>query len=235
MSFPRLARPVLTSQRLCSSFFSSKPGGGRYLNAAKAPKSVVISNKADKATPTTAPSQPEEASSIAKGKSSSTSENQTASDSPAPSPIRTSSFARSKPRVVSHPVINEKECRLHQFFALHRPMVLMTSRQALQQPPPGSLHDHVNPQQTFVVPPQIAETESSAEADADTARQIMRALTMSIVGSVKDWENTLRRLGLDMNMEPERISSRMQMSKEWREVVMDSTKRKRRRKMKKHK
>jgi len=41
-------------------------------------------------------------------------------------------------------------------------------------------------------------------------------------------------LGLDPEMEPERVVMREQMEKDW-EVMMDSTKRKRRKKMKKHK
>lgn len=78
---------------------------------------------------------------------------------------------------------------------------------------------------------------SQADADADTARQLTRALTMNIAGGVYDWENTLRELGLDLSLEPTRISTQEQMDRDWHEheALMDSTKRKRRKKMKKHK
>lgn len=58
---------------------------------------------------------------------------------------------------------------------------------------------------------------------------------MNRAGGVVDWENTLRRLGLDVEEEAERVGSKVQMEKEWQDVLMDSTKRKRRKKMKKHK
>jgi len=76
--------------------------------------------------------------------------------------------------------------------------------------------------------------ETSPEGDVETARQLTRALAMSKAGSMVEWEKTLRMLGLDPEMEPERVVMREQMEKDW-EVVMDSTKRKRRKKMKKHK
>jgi hypothetical protein len=57
---------------------------------------------------------------------------------------------------------------------------------------------------------------------------------MNRARSVIEWEDTLRRLGLDVDNEPERKQTKELMAAEWR-IEMDSTKRKRRKKMKKHK
>ena len=76
--------------------------------------------------------------------------------------------------------------------------------------------------------------ETSPEGDAETARQLSRALAVNKAGSTVAWEKALRMLGLDVEMELERVVMREQMEKDW-EVMMDSTKRKRRKKMKKHK
>jgi hypothetical protein len=62
--------------------------------------------------------------------------------------------------------------------------------------------------------------EPSAEADAHTARQLSHALVMNRVGSAIAFDAALARLGLE--------TSNLA-------VQMDSTKRKRRSKMKKHK
>lgn len=76
--------------------------------------------------------------------------------------------------------------------------------------------------------------ETSPEGDAETARQLSRALAVNKAAPTVAWEKALRMLGLDVEMEPERVVMREQMEKDW-EVMMDSTKRKRRKKMKKHK
>ena len=73
------------------------------------------------------------------------------------------------------------------------------------------------------------------DADAEAARQLTRALTMSQAGATIAWENTLRHLGLDPAKDEERVGLQERFEKEWSEVLMDSTKRKRRKKMKKHK
>jgi hypothetical protein len=44
-AFTRIIRPTSTARRAYSSFFSSKPGGGRYFNSAKPPKTVVNTGK----------------------------------------------------------------------------------------------------------------------------------------------------------------------------------------------
>jgi hypothetical protein len=73
------------------------------------------------------------------------------------------------------------------------------------------------------------------DADAEAARQLTRAVTMNTAGAAMAWESTLRRLGLDPDKEPERVGLQEQWDKEWNDVLMDSTKRKKRRKMRKHK
>lgn len=67
------------------------------------------------------------------------------------------------------------------------------------------------------------------DADADAARQLARALAMNHVGAWIDWEETLAHLG-----DVESIRT-LQSATHAREVDMDSTKRKRRKKMSKHK
>lgn len=73
------------------------------------------------------------------------------------------------------------------------------------------------------------------DADAEAARQLTRALTMSKAGATVSWEDTLKKLGLDVSKDADRVNLREQFEREWEDVMMDSTKRKRRKKMKKHK
>jgi hypothetical protein len=76
---------------------------------------------------------------------------------------------------------------------------------------------------------------AAIDADAEAARQLTRALTMNSAGAAMAWENTLRRLGLDPDKDPERVGLQEQMDKEWNDVLMESTKKRRRKKMNKHK
>jgi len=68
--------------------------------------------------------------------------------------------------------------------------------------------------------------ETTPEADADTARLLARTLAMNAVNSAVSWDATLRRLGLN---------PAENTTLEGDVIDLDSTKRKRRRKMKKHK
>ena len=68
--------------------------------------------------------------------------------------------------------------------------------------------------------------ETTPEADADTARLLARTLAMNAVSSAVSWEATLRRLGLNRVEDP---------SLGGPSIELDSTQRKRRKKMKKHK
>ncbi|KDQ33411.1 hypothetical protein PLEOSDRAFT_1091478 [Pleurotus ostreatus PC15] len=60
----------------------------------------------------------------------------------------------------------------------------------------------------------------------------MRALTINRAGSTAAWEQTMKGLGLTVEMDSQTLE---QMERDWNDVMMDSTKRKRRKKMKKHK
>jgi len=68
--------------------------------------------------------------------------------------------------------------------------------------------------------------ETTPEADADTARLLARTLAMNAVSSAVSWEATLRRLGLNLSEDATLGGP---------SIELDSTKRKRRTKMKKHK
>jgi hypothetical protein len=76
-------------------------------------------------------------------------------------------------------------------------------------------------------------TEATPEADAEAARQLARALVINRVGAAITWEETLRKLGMDVD--GDLTGPRDSISKELEEVLLDSTRRKRRKKMKKHK
>ncbi len=73
------------------------------------------------------------------------------------------------------------------------------------------------------------------DGDAEAARQLHHAMTMHRLGAVVSWEQTLKTLGLDVSQDTERIQLREQWEREWEDVMMDSVKRKRKKKMKKHK
>lgn len=137
-------------------------------------------------------------------------------------------------------MIDAKNFKLHQFFSVHRPLLLLSDPTAILQsaPPDAPLvpapHGEKNSQPQW--PRTVASDSMEAfDADIDTARQLNRALTMTHAGNVAAWEDTLRRLGLDVDQQPDRVGLQEQMDKEWQDVMMDSVKRKRRKKMKKHK
>lgn len=75
----------------------------------------------------------------------------------------------------------------------------------------------------------------NVDEDVETARQLHYVITKNRVGAVAEWETVLKKMGLDMSQDAERVQLREQMDKEWEEVLMDSVKRKRKKKMKKHK
>ncbi|KAF8211935.1 hypothetical protein K438DRAFT_1219724 [Mycena galopus ATCC 62051] len=71
------------------------------------------------------------------------------------------------------------------------------------------------------------------DPDAEAARQLTRALTMTRAGATVSWENTLRRLGLDVDSAAQDLRAE-EWNQEWEDILADSVKRKRRKKMKKH-
>lgn len=234
------------SRRSFSSYFSSKAGGGRYFNSAKPGKpGVVAANGAPKPdTAAAAEAQPD--GSVQSIPSSPLAEPQAAPSTPAtattaavesPSPLTTSSHM--PPLAVS-----AKDFKMHQFFALHRPLLLIGQPAALFR---GVAHGQ--PLLTRGAPaPQPglgsglglglgldAPLDPLVDADAEAARQLTRALTVARAEAALSWERTLKHLGLDVAQDADRVGLPAQFAREWAEVLLDSTKRKRRKKMKKHK
>ncbi|KAJ8473574.1 hypothetical protein ONZ45_g16249 [Pleurotus djamor] len=133
--------------------------------------------------------------------------------------------------------------KLHQFFSLHRPLLLLSEPSTLLQTAPtkGPLYaSKAAPEDSLPPPPPIGKYGTvfddapvfSTEADSETARQLMRSLTLNRAGGAVAWDETLQRLGLVTEVDPHTME---QMKQDWNDVMMDSTKRKRRKKMKKHK
>jgi hypothetical protein len=138
-----------------------------------------------------------------------------------------------------HPVVNAKDFKIHQFFSLHRPLLLLSAPSSILTPAPENV-DLSDPNGTADVTSLHSWLlnefpEASMDADAAAARQLTRAFTINHAGATVAWEDTLRRLGLDVDQDAERINLQQQLNREWQEVMADSTKRKRRKKMKKHK
>jgi len=280
--FPRLLHPIPATRRAYSSFFSSKPGGGRYFNSAKPPKSVVASHGVKKGnSDASAAPHPGDATDGVQGNNGAQGnsghlkykmKDESSLSSPhsqTPSPPATNSLATSinaessptssptsstsapsptvtqRPTQPPHPTLSPQDYKLHQFFSLHRPLLLLSQPSSVifEPPPPphNSLFSQEAPSTEHAPPPPLHlgtlddPPEASPESDADAARQLGRALVMTRVGSTVSWENTLRRLGLDVELESGRAELKQEMEREWVEVMLDSTKRKRRKKMKKHK
>ena len=219
-------RPLPVSRRAYSIF--SKPGGGRYFNSAK-PSKVVAPTAAVKGKDAPSPTEVS-ASPCAK-------DDVSASPSPVVpegQPLASLSLPLANVPLPTHPPVNPQELKLHQFFSLHRPLLTVSQPiSSFFEPtslttrwPPVANAEPAN-FSTIDDPP-----EPSPEADADAARQLARAFVVSRVGASLAWEDTLKRLGLDLTAgRAEEVS---QAQAEY-EILMDSTKRKRRKKMKKHK
>ncbi|KIY43547.1 hypothetical protein FISHEDRAFT_62615 [Fistulina hepatica ATCC 64428] len=264
MSFARFLHHIPAGRRPYSSFFSSKPGGGRYFNSAKSSgsKSHVVTRTS---TPTKATVKPDAADSSSPSASTSAAEvtgkavgkpaDGTVSSKPAePAPQQrraapSSAIQLQRPtHIPPHPTLKPEDFILHQFFSLHRPLLLLADPAAILRPAastgplfdlPASSVDPVDSTQVkhgTLGPDGVRlSPEEYQAADLDTARQLTRALTMSRLGAVADWERTLAKLGHDVSLQPERIETQMQIDQEWEDIMMDSTKRKRRKKMRKHK
>ncbi|KAF8586533.1 hypothetical protein K439DRAFT_943756 [Ramaria rubella] len=225
--------PLGTSRR-AYSFFSSKPGGGRYFNSAKphkvAPVAATANAKArpDDPTSPTSSSSPEESSSKALD------QDDTSLASPLPVfPPETSPAPA--PRLPPHATFSGNTYPLHQFLSLHRPLLLVPLPTSTLFETPVATFDEA----TALAPPENAlpssvlpfgeAAETPVDADADAARQLARALAMNHVGGWIDWKETLARLGDTGALEA------LQTSVPFGGVNMDSVKRKRRKKMSKHK
>ncbi|KAG6868699.1 hypothetical protein C0993_011929 [Termitomyces sp. T159_Od127] len=253
----RFLRPVPASTRRYYSFFSSR-GGGRYFTSAKVPKVVVASKgAAPKAEPAPESAQDAAQTSATNGNANTvieTADNPSTVSSQTPASATAASQATGKSPEVPytstpasdsvlvqqppHPVLNAKDFKLHQFFSLHRPLLLLSRPQSILDSAKASsfLPAEADEAETYMTNPQwlVDEfPELTADADAATAQQLARAITMSRAGAAVSWEQTLRRLGL---VEEDRVAPQQEKSERtFQDVMMDSTKRKRRKKMKKHK
>ncbi|KAH7908308.1 hypothetical protein BJ138DRAFT_1128568 [Hygrophoropsis aurantiaca] len=268
---PRILRPAQTQSRTYSSFFSSKPGGGRYFNSSKPPKPVVNTGrgKVDNAPHGVAVNDGANGSGSSgsgnangKLKVGGAEENSSAQTSvPVAKAGDTSSQstrigtnnASSKPfsqlpqalssSLPNHPAVSSQDYKLHQFFSLHRPLLLLSH-------PPSIIFETPERSPLFSSTPEIDEKtplfsselkmfddppESSIESDADAARQLAHTMVMNRVGSVISWQDTLSKLGLDIEGREQRELSAKEMAEDWATINADSTRRKRRKKMKKHK
>ncbi|KAJ7510091.1 hypothetical protein B0H11DRAFT_1175735 [Mycena galericulata] len=254
-AFTRFLHPIPAARRTYSSFFS-KPGGGRYFNSHKPTKAVVAVNST-KETPVPAPetSDSPPTSAAPGGSSPSPAEKLLQpEDSPSSpsvaSPPRSStlvplaaSAVRHPEGLPSHPVIAPKDFQLHQFFSIHRPLLLLPNPPSIFHSPPPSVPLFHSPQQNYewhsLLPDDsVGHPDDSAnlpaDADAEAARQLTRALTMARAGASVSWESTLRRLGVDVDSDANNLRA-TEWNQEWEDILADSVKRKRKKKMKKHK
>lgn len=277
----RLFHHLPATRRSYSSF-----GGGRYFNSSKPTKSPVVtaksksdtsdstpkdsSTKASSATKTAKSSNTTQATSNAKPTSDTVSSEPgheaATRDTGATSPSSSAYLGGYPPNpyhnyLSPHPIVNPKDFKIHQFFSLHRPLLLISNPPSILTSAPtdapllrSSLLDSItqksdnNAADADKLPPSpftslnldgtygnSTTLGASVDEDAEAARQLHHAMTMNRVGSVASWEETLRVLGLDVSKDAERVQLREQWDKEWEEVMMDSVKRKRKKKMKKHK
>ncbi|KAI0086189.1 hypothetical protein BDY19DRAFT_961793 [Irpex rosettiformis] len=226
-SFSSILRPLPAVRRAYSVY--TKPGGGRFFNAAKSLTQSSSTNKTEvDATGTTSSTEPTTPGGIVE------------ESKPSPPNVESKSTFASSPVGVNfapfpvHPLVNPQDLKLHQFFSLHRPLL------TLSQPVSSVFEPSTMP---FTYPPALgAEAaghgvideppETSPESDADAARQLARALVSSRVGAALSWQETLKKLGLD---ESKVHAQEVSQAEAEFNVYLDSTKRKRRRKMKKHK
>ncbi|KAJ7940408.1 hypothetical protein B0H13DRAFT_2175068, partial [Mycena leptocephala] len=251
--FPRFLHRIPTARRSYSSFFS-KPGGGRYFNSHKPTKPVVTVNNSTKepaASPPDAADSPPASSAASGNLPNSGSPLLKPDDAPlAPSvapPPRSATLVPLAASAVhhpeglpSHPIIEPEELQLHQFFSTHRPLLLLSDPPSiLNSPPPAvPLFPRQHYKWTSSLPDEVIgsqhEIKYPVDPDAEAARQLTRALAMTRAGATISWENTLRRLGMDVELAAEDLRV-TEWDQEWEDILADSVKRKRRKKMKKHK
>lgn len=240
----RLLQPLpLATSRRTYSFFSSKPGGGRYFNSAKphkvtpatatanaSAKSKARTDEPSTSSSPTSPTAPDDPSPRVLGHEEAPSVSPSSSQS---SVFSSESSAAPTPRLPLHPNFSGHTYPLHQFFASHRPLLLLPlPTSTIFDTPATSMDEAISPpplESVMQTLPFGEHAETPADADADAARQLARALAINHVGGWIDWEETLARLG-----DTESIHT-LQSSIPVCDVDLDSTKRKRRKKMSKHK
>ncbi|KAJ7063458.1 hypothetical protein C8F01DRAFT_78325 [Mycena amicta] len=198
----------LPARRPYSSFFSKAGGGGRYFNAHKSAKPGKD-----------ATSETTEASSAASSKPVSNGTTQLLTPNPA------------------HPIVELNDLHLHRFFSLHRPLLLLHDPASILNSPHPSIPLLAHEQYTsdsLAAEQSLVDQLRLPDPDAEAARQLTRALTITRAGAAVSWESALQRLGLDVGSEALGVQA-AEWNDEWEDILADSTKRKRRKKMKKHK
>ncbi|KAI0807722.1 hypothetical protein C8Q74DRAFT_83606 [Fomes fomentarius] len=223
-----LLRPAAGARRAYSAF--SKPGGGGYFNSSKSPKVAppATKGKVDSSSSTNADAATKDDT------ASMSSAAPTNVDATTPHTPSSPTYTFSSQYTPIHPRISGQDLKLHQFFSLHRPLL------TLSQPASSVFESHAS---LFPAAPPPApqstnysnleeNVEASPEADADAARQLARAMVVNRVGASLAWEETLQHLGLDVTSGR---AAEVSLAEAEFEMYMDSTKRKRRKKMKTHK
>jgi hypothetical protein len=218
-----------------------------------APVDTVHTRQASSAI-STSPEQAEASGDTASPSSESTNASTRSQDSTSSSPLlESNAHERSlhallrDPQQLSHPSITAKDFKINQFFSLHRPLLLLSTPGSILDSPPADSAFGPTPAVDSVLEGINTSTggrsiwlldespEATLDADAVAARQLARALTVTHAGAAVAWEDTMRRLGLDVDKDAARVEMKEQLDKDLEEVMMDSTKRKRKKKMKKHK
>ncbi|KIO26238.1 hypothetical protein M407DRAFT_243799 [Tulasnella calospora MUT 4182] len=227
---PRLLPSVRSApSKRAYSFISSKSGSGGCISASKPPKVSIGKPAVTSATKkkASAPSSPDvkpktlEASSAATSESStipspSSPSAQTVQPEPnlTPSQAMKAAFGMGSNAPAFHPTPNLPTLHLHNFFALDRPMLLLSQSVGTLFEPAQQLQTTTQPAaNTFGV-----EALEDPEADVNAARLLARSLVMQKVGPTLEWAEVMAKLG----------------AKEELVIEMDSVKRKRRKKMNKH-
>ncbi|KXN91483.1 hypothetical protein AN958_00745 [Leucoagaricus sp. SymC.cos] len=227
----RLLNRIPATRRPYSSF-----GGGGYFNSSRPARSPVA----------TAKSKSDSSDRTPKDSSSKASTAKSAQSYNAPNPYHN--------YLTPHPTVNSKDFKIHQFFSLYRPLLLISNPPSIFTPasPDAPLFRFLENAPTTASAAAEDELPLSpftslnldgtfggstlpADGDAEAARQLHYAMTMNTVGATVDWEETLKTLGINLSNDQERVKLQEQWDREWEEVMMDSVKRKRRKKMKKHK
>jgi len=267
-AFTRFLHPIPAARRSYSSFFS-KPGGGRYFTSHKPAKPVVAVNntKEQPASPPDAADTPPAQSNASGSVPNALNPDDTASLPSVASPPRSATLVplaaeavRHPEGLPAHPILEPKALQLHQFFSMHRPLLLIADPSSiLNSPHPAHpLFPRLSYEAHSRLPDSILATHEAipVDSDAEAARQLTRALTITRAGATISWDNTLRRLGMDMDTAARELRAR-EWDQEWEDILADSTKqvlaeqqllaesmhriltdstkRKRRKKMKKHK
>ncbi|KAG9102590.1 hypothetical protein FRC06_001709 [Ceratobasidium sp. 370] len=212
------AAPTVAGRRTYS-FFSSKPPGGIVKQQSQTNTNVVKRTTPSTPAPTPTPAVSKSASPVAATQAASPSSPAPAEPAPAPTPAPPSPT----PIPALHPAPVLATMHLHSFFALDRPMLLLSQ-------PTSQLFE------TRLPATRAQETDQDGagetDADADAARALSHALVMSRVRGAVDWKAALEKLGVGASaaevQEEARVGGDLA-------VLMDSVKRKRRKKITKHK